>query len=71
MSHTPTPHRDRMTWHKSTYSGGSGSECVEVAQHPAGLLIRDSKDPSGPVLDFPAASWSAFVAHLKNSQLPG
>lgn len=26
-----------------------------------GLAVRDSKDPDGPVLLFPAATWQAFA----------
>ncbi|WP_432036633.1 DUF397 domain-containing protein [Streptomyces cucumeris] len=28
--------------------------------------VRDSKNPHGPVLVFPAASWAAFVSELKS-----
>jgi hypothetical protein len=50
-----------LTWFKSTYSTGSGGECVEVAAHPRTVYVRDSKDPAGPVLAFPPAAWAAFV----------
>lgn len=57
------------TWRKSSYSGGQNGACVEVADgHPAGLPVRDSKSPHGPVVFFPAAAWSAFMADLKNSR---
>ncbi|MDF9813163.1 DUF397 domain-containing protein [Streptomyces sp. SPB162] len=49
-------------WRKSTHSGSSGGDCVEVAVHPTTVHIRDSKDPDGPALAVPAASWAAFVA---------
>ncbi|MBH5337543.1 DUF397 domain-containing protein [Streptomyces pactum] len=53
-------------WRKSTYSDGNGGECVEVADGFPGLVpVRDSKDPAGPVLVFPAASWQAFVDWAK------
>jgi hypothetical protein len=45
------------TWRKSTYSGGSGSECVEagVAGH-GHVLVRDTNDRGrGPVLRLPPA----------------
>ncbi len=55
-------------WKKSTRSGTSGGECVEVAGNLPGIVgVRDSKDPSGPALVFgPTGAWRAFVA-----QLPG
>lgn len=71
MHRVPTTDRSRLTWYKSSYSGGSGSECVEVAPHLAGLLVRDSKDPAGAVLDFPASSWAAFTEDVRNGRFPG
>ncbi|MFI8874290.1 DUF397 domain-containing protein [Streptomyces sp. NPDC055243] len=55
-------------WRKSTYSGPDGGNCLEVADgHPEIVPVRDSKNPTGPKLVFRAASWSAFVADLKNN----
>ncbi|MFJ3789602.1 DUF397 domain-containing protein [Kitasatospora sp. NPDC090091] len=49
------------TWRKSSYSGDAG-QCIEVADCFDGALpVRDSKDPNGPVLVFPSASWQSFV----------
>ncbi|CAL9489213.1 hypothetical protein SUDANB108_03213 [Streptomyces sp. enrichment culture] len=54
-------------WHKSSYSGGSGGNCLEVAAgHPTAVPVRDSKNPHGPKLVFRATAWAAFVAHLKD-----
>ena len=38
-----------LTWRKSTRSGAAG-HCVEVANVPSTVLVRDSKDVTGPVL---------------------
>jgi hypothetical protein len=55
------------TWHKSSYSEGSGGNCLEVAQgHPTHIPVRDSKDPLGPKLVFRAEVWSVFVEDLKS-----
>ena len=35
-----------LRWCKSSYSGGAGGECVEVAHTPATIHIRDSKAPT-------------------------
>ncbi len=55
-------------WFKSSYSGGGGS-CIEVAANllaPRGVVpVRDSKNPNGPVLDFPADVFSSFVTGVK------
>jgi len=57
------------TWRKSTRSGGSGGNCVEVADNLPGVVgVRDSKDPSGPALTFAPATWAAFVAGVKEQR---
>ncbi|MFE7811789.1 DUF397 domain-containing protein [Streptomyces sp. NPDC057433] len=51
-------------WRSSSYSGGN-NECLELAHEvPAFAPVRDSKDPSGPVIPFGRAAWGAFVSHL-------
>ncbi|MEU7619406.1 DUF397 domain-containing protein [Micromonospora rifamycinica] len=53
-------------WRKSTRSGGSGGDCVEVADNLPGVIgVRDSKDQAGPALRFPPTAWSAFVGDLR------
>ncbi|MGW7407083.1 DUF397 domain-containing protein [Streptomyces sp. NPDC054833] len=55
-------------WRKSSYSNGSGGECVEVSiAHPGVVIpVRDSKRAQdGPVLLFPPSAWTTFVAALK------
>ncbi|MFG2873078.1 DUF397 domain-containing protein [Streptomyces sp. NPDC048338] len=52
-----------LVWFKSSYSSGSGDDCVEVAVTPAIVHVRDSKDSGGPRLSLPAAVWADFVAH--------
>ena len=50
-------------WRKSTKSGSNGGACVEVADNlPGRVLVRDSKDPQGPVLTFTPWEWQAFVS---------
>ncbi|MEV4496553.1 DUF397 domain-containing protein [Micromonospora arborensis] len=52
-------------WRKSTRSGASGGNCVEVADNLPGVVgVRDSKDPAGPALAFGPAAWRAFVAQV-------
>jgi len=54
------------TWRKSSYSGGNGGNCVEVAVLAGGRrAVRDSKDPAGPALTFSPAAWRAFTARLR------
>ncbi|MEU1944677.1 DUF397 domain-containing protein [Streptomyces sp. NPDC020125] len=61
-----TPDLSTAAWRKSSYSNGDGGECVEVADNLPGLVpVRDSKNPDGPAILFPAGSWGAFMAYLK------
>lgn len=68
--------RPRTKWRKSSFSNGTGGNCVEVAlwnescneaesaahKTDMGPLIalRDSKDPDGPKLYFTRSEFAAF-----------
>ncbi|MGK5630146.1 DUF397 domain-containing protein [Streptomyces sp. URMC 123] len=52
-------------WFKSSYSDDHNPNCVEVATTPRLIHVRDSKDPYGPTLAFPAAEWAHFVTFAK------
>lgn len=56
---------DRLTgisWRRSSRSGSTGgSDCVEAAIGLNVVGLRDSKNPLGPVLVFPAADWRVFL----------
>ncbi|MEV8598003.1 DUF397 domain-containing protein [Streptomyces sp. NPDC052012] len=55
-------------WRKSTYSGGEGGNCLEVAEgHSTFVPVRDSKTPLGPKLVFRATAWWTFVEDLKRA----
>jgi Domain of unknown function (DUF397) len=57
---------DRAEWRKSSYSGGSGGNCVEVATNLPGVIaVRDSKDPDGPALTLTPAQWRSFAAAVQ------
>ncbi len=52
----------RAVWRKSTFSNGSGGNCVEVASNLPGIVaVRDSKDRFGPALIFTPSEWRAFT----------
>jgi hypothetical protein len=56
----------RAVWHKSTFSNGSGGNCVEVARNLPGIVAaRDSKNPHGPVLIVSKAAWASFIGRLR------
>jgi len=56
-------------WRKSSYSGASGDNCVEVAESPNAIAVRDSKDPEGPKLMFGRAAFSVFARGLRIRQV--
>ncbi|WP_326594485.1 DUF397 domain-containing protein [Streptomyces brevispora] len=59
-------HED-VQWFKSSYSGGSGTECVEVADLGTSVGVRDSKQPVGPYIAVGSGAWAAFVSDFRPS----
>jgi hypothetical protein len=53
-----------LSWRTSSYSGGSGGQCVQVAV-PGSVLVRDSKNSDGGYLRFSARAWREFAARIK------
>ncbi len=56
------------SWFTSTYSGGSGTECVECARTENGVLVRDSKCGEGPVIAVRGAAWASFTQALRKGE---
>ena len=69
-----------LAWESGTHDAGE-TESVEVtvtddaaavSKHKAGaarlILMRDSKNPDGPVLAFTEAEWRAFIAGVKDGE---
>ncbi|MEN8655107.1 DUF397 domain-containing protein [Streptomyces sp. 21So2-11] len=60
------PDLTNVRWRKSSYSGNTGGDCVEVADGcPGAVPVRDSKNPTGPVLLLTPAAWHTFVDGLR------
>ncbi|MFC6079778.1 DUF397 domain-containing protein [Sphaerisporangium aureirubrum] len=55
-----------VTFRKSSYSAQEG-QCVEIAGSGGHVVVRDSKNPGGPVLAFTTDEWRAFVHALKSA----
>ncbi|MER6632374.1 DUF397 domain-containing protein [Streptomyces sp. NPDC000987] len=52
-----------LDWVKSSYSGTSGGDCLEVAVGPDVVYVRDSKATGDePVLRIAREKWAAFLA---------
>ncbi|CAM5321160.1 DUF397 domain-containing protein [Kitasatospora aureofaciens] len=58
-----------LAWFKSSYSTNEGAQCVEVAETPGVVHVRDSKDKSGPQLAFELAAWEAFVKFAATAEV--
>ena len=57
----------RVEWRKSTFSTTNG--CVEVAVVGDRIAVRDSKQQGqGPVLEFTAAEWAAFLGGVRGGE---
>lgn len=58
-----------MTWHRSTYSGSCGGNCVEVGAGTGRVLVRDTKQGhlgnGGTMLSVTSGAWRVFTASLK------
>lgn len=61
----------RAHWRRSSYSNGSGGNCLEVAFTGGGIIpVRDSKTaPGGAMLTFSASAWGRFVTALQSGAL--
>lgn len=58
-----------VTWRKSSHSGNTGGDCVEVARLDAVIGLRDSKNPHVGHLTIPAEAFAALLARLKLDEL--
>lgn len=53
-------------WFRARASGLSG--CVEVSLNPEYVLVRNSRNPDGPVLTFSLAEWIAFLDGARSGE---
>lgn len=58
-----------LAWRKSIYSGNGGGNCVEVASSVGVVLVRDTTDRTGAVLEVPEAAWRRFTTKLDPTRL--
>ncbi|MFE6853946.1 DUF397 domain-containing protein [Streptomyces sp. NPDC057674] len=58
-------------WRKSSYSGDTGGDCIEVADLAAHIAVRDSKNPEGPAFLATPAAFTAFVVAAAEGRIGG
>jgi hypothetical protein len=52
-------------WRKSTYSDANGGNCIEVGGALRVVMVRDTTDRDGAVIEFTPNAWQAFTDSLK------
>lgn len=57
-------HLPPLAWRKSTGSQ-QDEECVEVARRGGSVLVRDSRDRSGPILAFSRTEWRSLLTRIR------
>jgi hypothetical protein len=73
-AHAAAAIKGRATWIKSSYSGPTGGNCVEIAFLSGGdVAMRNSRHPDGPELVFTRAEWDAFLGGARDGEfgIPG
>ncbi|HEX6341259.1 DUF397 domain-containing protein [Umezawaea sp.] len=61
------PDLDGAVWRKSSYSGGNGGECVELAFAEHVIGVRDSKNPK-VALAFGRTEMDLFLRNLRHDR---
>jgi hypothetical protein len=62
--------RVNLVWTKARASSFQG-QCVQLASAAAGVAMRDSKDPDGPILLYSRAEFQAFIDGARNGDFDG
>jgi hypothetical protein len=62
-------HLSGVAWQKSSYSGGSGGNCVEVARSDTAHFVRDSKNPRVGALRLGSRAWATLITRIKQGDL--
>ncbi|QEU82292.1 DUF397 domain-containing protein [Streptomyces subrutilus] len=62
-THTPSYRlAPAAAWKKSSYSDGTGNNCVEVLDQNGAIYVRDSKNTAGPALPLGSAAFSGLLS---------
>ncbi|MFJ9552195.1 DUF397 domain-containing protein [Nocardiopsis sp. NPDC101807] len=52
-------------WNKSSYSNGSGGQCVEARRDQAAVLMRDTQNRPLGHLETSTPEWTALLAAVR------
>ncbi|TYB49555.1 DUF397 domain-containing protein [Actinomadura chibensis] len=56
----------KAVWRKASHSTSNGGECVEVTNVSTTIAVRDSKNPTGPMLIMSRNDFRHLTTTLKN-----
>ncbi|WP_017622279.1 DUF397 domain-containing protein [Nocardiopsis chromatogenes] len=57
-----------LTWRKSSYSNQTGGHCVEMAERPERVMMRDTQNPHLGHLSFSSGEWAAFLGEVASDR---
>ncbi|MEU1786854.1 DUF397 domain-containing protein [Streptomyces sparsogenes] len=57
----------QFTWQRSSFCGGGGNNCIEVATGDSGIAIRESAEPEA-ILTTDRTALRAFVLGVKKGR---
>lgn len=56
-----------LDWRKARRSIANG-DCVELASANGQIVVRDSKDPSGSIIQYRADAWQSFLSKARRGE---
>jgi hypothetical protein len=59
---------EEFRWFTSSFSGGNGENCVEVAFLPDAVAVRDTKDRAQPSHRHSPSSWADFLTAVRTGE---
>ncbi|MFJ6140120.1 DUF397 domain-containing protein [Kitasatospora sp. NPDC092286] len=68
MTHYPNAAATGLIFRKSSRSTDQAN-CVECANQPGEVVVRDSKNPTGPALRYPTPMFEAFLTAVATGTL--
>ena len=57
---------EQPVWRKARFCGSG--ECIEVSELNGMVVMRDSKNPHGPMLQYTVEEWRSFVRGIKAAE---